>query len=86
MYRNCADDMLDKDDMRAIWVKTQHDYVADCPVIVKQTADFVYWQSGEEIYHCPAGTSAPLSDTGMPGNCRWECSIEQFNRFKSILA
>ena len=46
---------------------------------------FDYWLFGDQLYRCRQDSEASKQDHGMPGDVRWECSVEHYNRYKAVL-
>lgn len=52
--------------------------------IIAQGEGWDFWQIGTEVYR--ANTGAELDIYGNPNGKRWECSLEQWNRFREVFA
>lgn len=53
--------------------------------LIAQAGETRFWRAGEDVYRT-SGTVPGMDTYGLPMGRRWECSAEQWTRFRNVYA
>jgi hypothetical protein len=52
-------------------------------MLIATIGGWEYWQADTEVYRVAAGNRSYATESGVPANARWECSVEHFRRYEA---